>query len=70
LIYKRFWMLLRNKYQSKPKLRSFLRKEFYINGRLIQSGKSTLLRTADILPSARLSLCQIVSNKISKKVSF
>jgi hypothetical protein len=43
-------MLLRNKYQSKPKLRTFLRKNYYTGDHRVQSENSTLLRTADVLP--------------------
>jgi hypothetical protein len=43
-------MLLQNKYQSKSKLRTFLRKEYYTDDSRVQSENSTLLRTTDILP--------------------
>ena len=49
LIYKRFWMLLQNKYQSKHKLRTFLRKNYYTEDNRVRSENSTLLRTTDIL---------------------
>jgi ssDNA-binding Zn-finger/Zn-ribbon topoisomerase 1 len=48
LIYKRFWKLLQDKYKSKPKLRSFLRKEYYTEDHRVHSENSILLRTTDI----------------------
>lgn len=42
-------MLLQNKYQSKRKLRTFLRKEYYSQDNRVRSENSTLLRTTDIL---------------------
>jgi hypothetical protein len=47
LIYKRFWKLLQDKYKSKPKLRSFLRKEYYTEDHRVHSENSALLRTSD-----------------------
>jgi hypothetical protein len=56
-------MLLQNKYQSKPKLRSFLRKEYYIEGSRVQSENSTLLRTTDILPFGGVPFHRLAKNE-------
>jgi len=56
-------MLLQNKYQSKPKLRTFLRKEFYTKDNRVQSENSTLLRTTDILPFGGVPFHRLAKNK-------
>jgi len=58
-------MLLQNKYQSKSKLRTFLRKEFYIEGSRVKSENSVLLRTTDILPFGGVPF-----HRLSKKEEF
>jgi hypothetical protein len=56
-------MLLNNKYQSKPKLRTFLRKEFYIEGSRVKFEKSVLLRTTDILPFGGVPFHRLSKNE-------
>ena len=56
-------MVLQNKYHSKPKLRTFLRKEFYIEGNRVKSEKSVLLRTTDILPFGGTPFQRLAKNE-------
>jgi len=58
-------MLLKNKYQSKRKLRTFLRKEFYIEGSRVKSENSVLLQTTDILPFGGVPF-----HRLAKKEEF
>jgi len=63
LIYKKFWMLLQNKYQSKRKLRTFLRKKFYKKGSRLHSENSDLLRTIDILRFGGVPFHRLAKNR-------
>ena len=56
-------MLLRNKYQSKPKLRTFLRKNYYTKDHRVQSENSTLLLTTDILPYGTVPFHRLAKNE-------